>query len=262
MLLFVAPEAVRSPRSEIERVLQDVLDQELPLPGAFPLHVLSDRNAPNPAALQINAKAFCGGAVPFPVPPSWASDLMVPLDQTASWLRSRGVSRVALGGSYRLTTAMALGWSLRSAHGFELDVPTRGGTWSTDDRPRVGQSYPEWRIEAPECVHGDQLAVSVGVLRDPSVDLPHTATVPDRSALVFHLSTLLTSASEAQAGACVIKQVVEATVARLRPTRLDLYMAVPAAFAVVLGHRWNAMPQTHLHEYVARESRYVETAVL
>ena len=128
------------PRSEIERVLQDVLDQELPLPGAFPLHVLSDRNEPNPAALQINAKAFCGGAIAFPDPPTWASDLIVPLDRTASWLRSRGASRVALGGSYRLTTAMALGWSLRSAHGFELDVPTRDGAWSTDDRPRIGRA--------------------------------------------------------------------------------------------------------------------------
>lgn len=250
------------PRSEIERVLQDVLDQELPLPGAFPLHVLSDRNEPNPATLQINATAFSGGAVAFPDPEAWASDLIEPIDHTASWLRGRGVSRVALSGSYRLTTAMALGWSLRSAHGFELDVPTRNGFWCTDDRPRTGERRPEWRIDEPEGVHGDQLAVSVGVLRDPSADLPHTARVPDRSALVFHLPTPLASASEAQASASVIKQAVDAAVARLQPRCLKVYMACPAAFAVVLGHRWNAMPRTHLHEYVARDSRYVETAVL
>ena len=134
-------------RSELEGVLQDRLEQELPLPGAFPLHVVSDRNEPNPTALQIDASAFSGDPAPYPAPEVWASDLIVPLDRTACWLRRRRVSRVALSGSYRLTTAMAIGLSIRSAHGFELDVPTRAGIWRTDDRPRSGESTPDWQID-------------------------------------------------------------------------------------------------------------------
>ena len=32
---------------------------------------------------------------------------------------------------------------------------------------------------------------------------------------------------------------------------LGIYAAGPAAFFVALGHRWNAMPMTQLHELVA-----------
>ena len=136
-------------RSELEEVLQQTLQQELPLSSAFPLYVLSNRDEPNPAALQIDARAFSGDPAPYPPPEIWASDLIRPLDRTAHWLRNRSVSRVALSGSYRLTTALVVGWSLRSAPAFELDVPTREGTWRTDDRPRTGESAPEWQIEVP-----------------------------------------------------------------------------------------------------------------
>ena len=263
-LASLARRKLRAPltRSELEEVLQEHLEQELPLRGAFPVHVLSDRNEPNPAALQIDAKAFSGGPAPYPVPEVWAADLIAPLDKTARWLRGRSVSRVALGGSYRLTTALALGWSLRSAHGFELDVPTREGTWRTDDRPRVGETAPDWEIKEPESLYGDQLAVSIGVLRNPAVDLADTAGVPRGSILGFHLATALASAPEAQASVSLIKRTIDEFVARLQPSGILLYTACPAAQAIVLGHRWNAMPPTQLHEYVPAERSYVKTTTL
>ena len=249
-------------RSDLEEVLQEHLGQELPLRGAFPLHILSDRNEPNPAALQMDAKAFSGGPTPYPGPEVWAWGLIAPLDKTARWLRGRSVSRVTLGGSYRLTTAFALGWALRSAHGFEIDIPTREGTWRTDARPRPGESAPDWQIDVPESLHGDQLAVSVGVLRNPAADLPNTAGVPRGCVLGCHLATAITSAPEAQASASLIKRTIDESVAHLQPRGITLYAACPAALAVVLGHRWNAMPPTQLHEYVQAERRYVQTATL
>ena len=249
-------------RSDLESLLEERLEQEFPLPRAFPLHVLSDRNEANPGALQIDASAFSGGVTPFPAAETWASDLIAPLGKTAAWLRGRGVCRVALGGSYRLTTAMAIGWSLRSAHGFELDVPTREGIWGTDDRPQSGQSGPDWTIEEPDSLHRDHLAVSVGVLRNPSVDLPDTAGVPRRSILGIHLPAALASAPEAQASVSIVKRKVDECITRLRPHGIQLYMACPAALAVVLGHRWNGIPPTSLYEYLAAERRYVKTAIL
>ena len=44
--------------------------------------------------------------------------------------------------------------------------------------------------------------------------------------------------------------------------RIDLYFAGPAAFAVALGHRWNALPPTQVHEFVATERRYVPTLLI
>ena len=263
-LASLAHRKLRAPltRRELEKVLQKHLEQELPLRGAFPLHVRSDRNEPDPTALQIDAKAFSGGPTPFPPPEAWDSGLIEPLDNTARWLRRHRIDRVFLKGSYRLTTALVLGWSLRSAHGFELEVSTRGGVWRTDDRPRTGEAAPDWVVKKPDNLYGDQLVVSVGVLRNPAVDLLNTAGVPLGSELGIHLATALTSASAAQSSVSLIKRNIDESVARLNPSSIRLYLACPVVLAVVLGHRWNAMPPTQLHEYLHAERRYVPTAIV
>ena len=156
---------------------------------------------------------------------------------------------------------MALGWSFRAAIGFELEIPTRDGVWATDDRPSPDMRQP-WRISDPVALHGDQLIVSVGILRDPAADLEQTAGVPGQSALALYLEEPIASAKSAQAAAWAIKRTVDSAVARLRPRGLQLYFAGPAALAVALGHRWNAMVPTQLHEFVIHERGYVPTALI
>ena len=247
-------------RDVLVRTIEDSLDERLPLSSMFPLHVRSDRNEPDVAALEIDARAFCGGAVAFPPSDIWRAKLVEPLEATARWLSSRRISRVSLGGSFRITTAMVLGWSLRSATGFELEVPTRAGAWSTDDRPGPGELDPGWSIRVPTSLHCGELAVSVGVIRDPSSALPETSGVQEASVLRLHLPRPIDSGPMAQASASVVKRAVDDARVRLAPRGIRLYFAGPAAFAVVLGHRWNAMRPTQLHEYSPSEHRYVETA--
>ncbi len=67
------------------------------------------------------------------------------------------------------------------------------------------------------------------------------------------------SGRAAQAAVSAVKAAVSAAATRLKPAANDLYFAGPAAFAVALGHRWNAMPPTQLHEFIAAERRYVPT---
>ena len=86
--------------------------------------------------------------------------------------------------------------------------------------------------------------------------------MPRGCALGFHLAMALTSAREAQASATLIKRTIDESVARLQPSGIQLYAACPAALAVVLGHRWNAMPPTQLHEYVPAKRSYIRTATL
>ena len=247
-------------RDVLVRAIEDSLDERLPLPSAFPLHVRSDRNEPEVAAVEIDARAFCGGAVPFPPSEIWRAKLIEPLEATSRWLCSRRISRVSLGGSFRITTATVLGWSLRSATGFELEVPTRVGAWSTDDRPGSDELDSGWSIRAPASLHRGELAVSIGVIRDPSSALPETAGVPEESALRLHLPRAIDSGQMAQASASLVKRAVDDALVRLAPRAIRFYFAGPAAFAVVLGHRWNAMRPTQLHEYSPSEHRYVETA--
>jgi hypothetical protein len=249
-------------RSALAGVLTGHLGRLMAEWRAFPLHVRSDRNEINYDALEINASGYSGGYRPFPDPSAWAFALVAPLAATAKWLRSRGSTRVALSGSYRLTTAFALGWSFRSSIGFELEIPTRGGTWATDDRPAPGESFPAWQVTEATSLDEGRLAVSVGIIRDPSADLLQGTAMPPTSLLRLHLPQPLTTAHAAQAGVATVKAVVAAAAAAMRPHRIDLYMAGPAAFSVALGHRWNAMPPTQFHEFVTVDRRYVATAVL
>lgn len=248
-------------RAILRQTIEDALGHPLPLPQSFPLHIRSDRNEANERSLEIDASAFSGRDGTFPPQIEWAEDFLAPLDRTAQWLRSQTVSRIALSGSYRLTAAMALGCSFRAAIGFELDIPTRDGAWATDDRPSPEMRQP-WRISEPTALHGDQLIVSVGILRDPSADLERTAGIPSQLALALYLEEPIPSAKCAQAAVSTIKRIVDSTAARLRPRGIQLYFAGPAALAVALGHRWNAMAPTQLHEFVISERRYVPTALI
>jgi hypothetical protein len=247
-------------------VLADVLSSNLGRPvaqwQAFPLHLRLDQNEGKPHSLEIDVSAYSGGSLPFPDPQLWASGLIDPLAVTAKWLRSNSQSRIALSGSYRLSTAFALGWSFRSATGFEIEIPTRGGVWPTDERPARGEIYPALQIGRPTRLAGDRLIVSIGIIRDPAADLVQSAGMSTTSLLRLHLPEAITSAKAAQAAVADVKEILVEMVAELKPRRVDLYLAGPAAFAVALGHRWNALPPTQLHEFLAADRRYVTTALL
>lgn len=260
----LARRSIRAPlgRAILLQTIQEGLGRQLPLPQSFPLHIRSDRNEANERSLEIDASGFSGRDGKFPGPVQWADEQVSPLDRTARWLRSHAVSRVALSGSYRLTTAIVLGWSLRAAIGFELEIPTREGAWATDDRPSMSDTALTWQIDEPTALHGDQLVISIGVLRDPAADLLETGGVPSESVLRLFLDGPIPSAKAAQAGVAAIKRAADAAVARLRPRGIQLFIAGPASLAVALGHRWNAMPPTQLHEFVTASRVYAPTALI
>lgn len=248
-------------RAILCQTIEGAIGRPLPLPETFPLHIRSDRNEVNEQSLEIDASPFSGGDGAFPSQADWTDNLLAPLSRTSNWLKGQSVPRIALSGSYRLTTAMAIGHAFRSAVGFELDIPTRDGFWATDDRPSPDMKQP-WRISEPKALHGDHLIVSVGILRDPSADLEQTASIPAQSVLALYLEEPIPSAKSAQAAVSVIKRTVDIAVARLRPKGVQLYFAGPAALAVALGHRWNAVAPTQLHEFIMSKRSYVATALI
>src|SRR5690606_41373103 len=104
--------------------------------------------------------------------------------------------------------------------------------------------------------------VTVGVLRAPSAELEPSAGIPRQAVLALHLDGPIPSAASAQVAASAIKRAVDGAVARLRPQGIQLYFAGPAALAVALGHRWNAMAPTQLHEFVVSKRSYIATALI
>lgn len=227
------------------------------------LHVRSDRNEEVLDALQIDGSGFSGGTLGYPEPETWRSGLLAPLETTASWARANGFQRIALTGSYRLSTAIALGWSFRSAIGFEIDIPTRSGIWPTDAHPTATDETPPWSVRGPGALVGDALVVGIGVLRDPTPDIVSAWGLQGSdNVLTATLAQALTGATETQSSVRVIKSAIAEAAARLRPKRIDLCIVGPAALAVALGHRWNGLAPTQLYEFLATEARYVPTARL
>lgn len=249
-------------------MLLDTLSSTLgvePVPdrSSLRLHARSDRNEEVPDALQIAASGFSGGPLGYPEPATWRSGLLGPLGATASWARANSFHKIALSGSYRLGTGIALGWSFRSAIGFEIDIPTRSGVWPTDAHPTATDEPPPWSVRKPDGLVGDSLLVGIGVLRDPTADIVSSfALQGSNNILTATLAQALTNATETQSSVRVVKAAIVEAAARLRPKRIELCLVGPAAFAVALGHRWNGLPPTQLHEFLASEARYVPTVML
>jgi hypothetical protein len=72
----------------------------------------------------------------------------------------------------------------------------------------------------------------------------------------------IVSAKSAQAAVACVKSAIADAAARLRPKSIELYYAGPAALAVALGHRWNAMPRTNIYEFDSSTRVYTTTASL
>lgn len=247
-------------RALLLQEIKTVLGRALMEGSAFPVHLRSARQEePQPNSLEIDASAFSGPGGSYPPPSVWADQLTRPLTAIGGWLRKRGFRDVLLSGGYRISTALLIGWSFRSASGFEIQIPTKQEFWRTDARGDTSLASPA--VDEPSQLADGVLHVAVGILRDPATALIEGG-LPGEQLLRLHLGQPVTSAEMAQALVLHIKSAVERAVGRLRPKAIYLYFAGPAAVAVALGHRWNAMPQTQLHEFVVAEQRYQQTAVL
>jgi hypothetical protein len=106
-----------------------------------------------------------------------------------------------------------------------------------------------------------ELNVAFGILQDPAATLVQGGLRPEQ-VLRLHSSDPVVSAQAAQALVAQVKRIVTAAVVKLQPSTINLYFAGPAALAIALGHRWNAMPKTQLHEFDAQKRTYRGTAIL
>ena len=248
-------------RARLVDVVQTASAKELPPSNTLALRIRSDNVQPESDGLEIDASAFAGTNGTYPDTARWKAELLDPLAATSAWARSHGRARVQLSGSYRISTAFALGWSFRAASGFELEIPTRDGAWPTDVRPAAGDAVPAWEVRTPSR-RVNRLAVAIGVLRDPSPEVRGALGVPAEELLAAFLPTPINNAKEAQLSAETLKAHVLSALRTTGAPAVDLFFAGPAALAIALGHRWNALPPTQLYEFVPSERRYVPTALL
>ncbi len=215
------------------------------------------------AAIEIDTGPFRLGEQAIPPPAVWAEGLLRPLTNLAQWAGASHRHQIALKGNYRLTTAFATGYSLRSAIGFDLMFYNREVCWQTSTHPGQDTSPLNWAISPPSRLHNGRLLVLLGIVRDP---LPVVLSTFDANivgaTLTMQLMVGIQNSEAAQMGVAQIKRALDEAVTRLRPRGIDLFYVGPAAFAVALGHRWNKLPSTQLYEFDGGAGRYWPTAII
>lgn len=240
------------------KVLKEALGTPVMPEKSLCVHIRSDRNAPMMDAIEINASEFSGVDGQFPEPAIWLSGLIEPMTSAAKWASEHDQKRIALTGTYRLSTAFAVGWTFRSAIGFDIDIHTRSGSWSTDNHPSPGAQQLDWEVVQPKCLRADRLLVVIGVVRDPRLDIISSLGLSgEDELLIAMLPGAIVNGTDAQSSVQLLKAVVSQAVSQFNPKGIDLYFVGPAALAVALGHRWNALPATQFFEFDVSNRRYI-----
>lgn len=175
-------------------------------------------------------------------------------DLKAIIAQTHGHPRLRVHGSKHLTAAFMLGYVFPST-AFELELRTKHDYWVTDCLPDPDTVLGvEMRSGLPAST---RLHVEISLLGRPIQDAVrrYMKNSEQQPLSILRLAIdpesyggVMTNAV-ATAIAQQTRQAITAVVARQPITEIHLFGAMPQALATMIGHRANALPPIHLHEY-------------
>jgi hypothetical protein len=105
--------------------------------------------------------------------------------------------------------------------------------------------------------------VAIGVVRDPWLDIKSSLGLSgEDELLIATLPGAIVNGTDAQSSVKLLKAAVSQAVSQFNPKGIDLYFVGPAALAVAIGHRWNALPTTQIFEFDVSSRRYIPTVTI
>lgn len=187
----------------------------------------------------------------FVVPGAARERISADLAVARQRLRAAEIYDFEVDGPMRLPLWFAIGAEFSSTAGFAVSAQARDGLWSSNVAPN-GQRDLE--IHFPDDEVGDPSrrpwAVSVSFATDIAEDVDEFlgGACPDayhvRARLPSPGRTALTGLPHARAVIFQLRDELRSLRRRLRPPELHLFIAMPAACALLLGHAWDRMPPT------------------
>lgn len=175
------------------------------------------------------------------------------LRQVRSTLRGLGRSSVVVVGTMRLPMWFATGTELGANAGFVVSAYCGTELWSATTTPAPG---PQILVTSCSAGVGElvpELAVSVSVSTriESDVDDYIAASLPGVEHLALSVQTpgrlSVPDAAAAVRIAVEARDAVRDAVRSVRPHRVHLFLATPAAIALFLGHWWDRMPPTTVY---------------
>lgn len=175
--------------------------------------------------------------------------------------RSRPRSTVALSSKQRMSLACLLGYTFAATRGFILDIDHNGARFRTDEHAQAPGPF-----FTADSTSGDD-GVKEGVA---SIAFPTRAVADVTAATAGNLARAprleLTSANVIDGPLKLNRAVAEAKSALVdfrsyhRLDVIHLFIKAPSHFAMMLGHRLNAVGRIQLYDWV--DSSYVATCLL
>jgi hypothetical protein len=183
----------------------------------------------------------------------------------ADRLRAEGRHRVLVKGSMRLPMWFAIGAALRHVRGFTVATEQGGQLWASDQGAPGGTVQPGDH----DVALGSELAIVVSVANDVTESV--LSYVRDAQLPVGQLLSLspldgpgnevVQSGADAAQLALAARDAARSSLAASGSSRIHLFLSTPAGFALLLGHRWNALAATIVYEHLGG-AKYVETMTL
>ena len=185
------------------------------------------------------------------------------IKQAAQRLRNLGARRVIIRGAMRLPVWFAVGAAFRHVRGFEIAGVQNDMIWSSEDLHQIAemQTSTTYIGDAPEA------AVVVSVATDATLAVHNYITATETS--IGSLTTILpagsphpraiTDSSTAAAVALATRDAIRRLVETTSVSHIHLFVATPGVLALLLGHRWNALPPTTVYEHLGVGNGYAPT---
>ncbi len=254
---------VQSRRNETitRKELEDTLRAKAPadlLPPVQPIRVYVAMNdsevSPGANTLWFAWQPFFGGEARSYRPPEvWNLQMLGELRETKDWiLANRYGRRIHVSGTYRLSTAFAIGYTFSAVSGFSIDMDYRGTLWPTDNHA-VSETpdYPLHIAGSYRDTRGERLVVSIGIIRDIVKDVEANLEQHGLNGMpTLHIQgdNPITSSQQANLLAKNIKQHVSVALATSGARQIALFIAGPAYVPLFLGHRFNATAAIQCYE--------------
>ncbi|WBB84713.1 SAVED domain-containing protein [Micromonospora sp. WMMC264] len=187
-------------------------------------------------------------------PGQWENALRPELVTTQRTLRSIGARRILLTGTMRLPTWFTAAAMLSETAGFTPAKIKDGEVWT---KPATAVRPAPLQLSQPvaDLPPGIDVALALAISADLTDDVTRylaangqhmpvvTVRLPDGVT-----NTSITGSRHAYAVALAIRDLARSIRRTLNPPVLHLFMAMPAALAVLLGGMWDRVPTTRTYE--------------
>lgn len=262
-----APRQTFSP-ADLTRVIDDLNLRVPPATSLFVVHALEHNPRADAAVYSVDWTDLLEGDQPRTrrqfADPDAGDKVLADLTTARQRLRAIGAHNLEVEGPMRLPLWFAVGAQFCSTAGFTVSAQARDGLWSSNVPPSNQRDLEIHRTDADDAdPYGQPWAVSVSFALDIADDVDEFLMGANPGA--YHLKArlpvpgraALAGLPHAQAVIFQLREELRVLRRRLRPPELHLFMAMPGACALMLGHAWDRMPPTWIYWDVGQPGQYV-----